>query len=294
MIDSSNFKKIEHNKKEDISKIILKKKIDNKIDSKINNQKKLQLNIIQYLIGSPYYIEGVKYTPEENYNYNEIGLASYYGKELHNIKTINNDFNKVTELLGRHKTLPIPSIVKITNLDNGLSLTIKINDRHKDNSSLIQVSRKVAQLLRFYKKKIAKVKLEILSDPSKQMKVVTKSMSELTFNDTIDSAPTEDVLITNIDDNFIKNEKKINIEQPIEIGFEKIIPKELFLKVYDFKSSENVKSIISELELKYNFITNKVGDSFTVILGPLENNEANNLVLYFISRGYSKTEFILE
>ena len=58
-------------------------------------------------------------------------------------------------MLGRHKSLPVPSIVKVTNLDNGLSLTIKINDRHDDNSSLIQVSRKTAQLLRFYKDKIA-------------------------------------------------------------------------------------------------------------------------------------------
>ena len=277
-------------KKDIILEIIPKKKII----SKINNKKNLDLKTIQYIIGEPYYIEGVKYKPEENYYYNEIGLASYYGKELHNIKTINNDLNKVTELLGRHKTLPIPSIVKITNLDNGLSLTIKINDRHKDNSSLIQVSRKVAQLLKFYKKKIAKVKLEILSDPSKQMKAVTKSMSELTFNDTIDKAPTEDVLITNIDNSFIKNKKESNIEPPIEIGFEEIATKDLFLKIYDFKSFDDFKSIISKFELKYNITTNKVKDSYTALIGPLENNEANNLVLYFISKGYNKTEFILE
>ena len=121
------------------------------------NQKKS--NLIKYHIGDPYFIEGVEYFPEENYNYDEIGLASFYGKELHKRKTINNDFNNVTELLGRHKTLPVPSIVKVTNLDNGLSLTIKINDRHDDNSSLIQVSRKTAQLLRFYKDKIAKVRI---------------------------------------------------------------------------------------------------------------------------------------
>ena len=110
------------------------------------------------LLGDPYFIEGVKYTPKEDYSYSEVGLASFYDKELHNKKTINNDLNKVTELLGRHKTLPLPSIVKITNLENGLSLTIKVIDRHDDNASVIQVSRKVAQLLRFYKNKIAQVK----------------------------------------------------------------------------------------------------------------------------------------
>ena len=64
-------------------------------------------------------------------------------KNSHKVKTANNDLNKVTELLGRHKTLPLPSIVKITNLENGFSLIIRINDRHNDNSSIIQVSRKV-------------------------------------------------------------------------------------------------------------------------------------------------------
>ena len=126
----------------------------NLLDKKTNSSNKVtsdNFSLIKYHIGEPYYIEGVKYIPVENYKYNEIGLASFYGKDLHNTKTVNNDYNKVTEILGRHKTLPIPSIVKITNLENGLSLVLKINDRHNDNASIIQVSRKTAQLLRFYK-----------------------------------------------------------------------------------------------------------------------------------------------
>ena len=154
------------------------KKIEEKIQEKNEKTKfikedQINNNSIFYYIGEPYFIEGVKYIPEENYNYSEIGLSTFYGKELHNIKTINNDINKVTELLGRHKTLPIPSMVKITNLDNGLSINIKIIDRHDDNTSLIQVSRKVAQLLGFYKDRVATVRVDILSDSSKQWKNVT-------------------------------------------------------------------------------------------------------------------------
>ena len=141
--------------------------------------------IVFYFVGNPYFIQGVKYIPEENYYYKETGLASYYGKDLHNKVTVNNDKNKVTELLGRHKTLPIPSVVKVTNLENGLSLTIKIIDRFEDNSSIIQVSRKSAQLLRFYKNKIARVKVEILLDTSKQWKNVLLSMNEPDFDKTI-------------------------------------------------------------------------------------------------------------
>ena len=106
-----------------IEEIIEKKEINKKENNNIitNNN-----DIIFYFIGDPYFIQGVEYVPKEDYNYSEIGLSTFYGKELHNVKTINNDYNKVTELLGRHKTLPIPSMVKLTNLDNGLSINIKI------------------------------------------------------------------------------------------------------------------------------------------------------------------------
>ena len=197
-------------------------------------------------------------------------------------------------MLGRHKTLPVPSIVKVTNLDNGLSLTIKINDRHDDNSSLIQVSRKTAQLLRFYKDKIAKVRIEILSDPSKQMKIVTQSMNEINFNDTIDSAPTESVSISNIDSTNIESNKNEIIDEPIEIGFEELSHKDFLLKVYEFQSYNEAKSIFTEFNLKYKFVIQKEEEFYSLIVGPLNNDEANKLVLSFISKGYKKTEFILE
>ena len=74
------------------TKKIVEKKIVNE-DTIKKNEKKIKNNNIFYLVGEPFYLEGVKYTPEENYNYSEIGLATYYGKELHNKKTANNDYN---------------------------------------------------------------------------------------------------------------------------------------------------------------------------------------------------------
>ena len=83
-------------------------------------------------------------------------------------------------------------------------------------------SRKSAQLLKFYKNKITKVRVEILSDPSKQMKNVTKSMSEdPNFNSTITSAPTEMVSISDIITND-SGTKKFKQESPIEIGYTEI------------------------------------------------------------------------
>ena len=270
----------------------------NLLDKNTKNSNKItsdNLSLIKYHIGEPYYIEGVKYIPIENYKYNEIGLASFYGKDLHNTKTVNNDYNKVTEILGRHKTLPIPSIVKITNLENGLSLVLKINDRHNDNASIIQVSRKTAQLLRFYKNKIAKVNIRILSDPSKQIKIVTQSINEESFNDTIVKAPTEDVLITNLDDTIIKNQvDKLEYSKPVELGFEEPINSKLFIKILGFLSYDEAKNVLKDLQITNKFLVNNSEGKYSLIVGPLENIDANKLVLSFIAKGYKDTEIILE
>jgi len=281
------------------TKNIIEEKTSNKIiETKVLKKQVKENKIIDdkiyYLIGDPYYIEGVKYTPEENYSYQAVGLATYYDKELHNKRTVNNDLNKVTELLGRHKTLPLPSIVKITNLENGISLTIKIVDRHDDNASIVQVSRKVAQLLRFYKNKITKIKVEILSDPSKQWKNVIMSINEDDFNNTVESAPTEIVSITNIDDDIIISDDTKSVQQPIELGFEEVEKLHLYLHVNNFKNYQEIQNTVKEIELIEKYTSENIGTFYKLIIGPIDNQVANKLVSTFISKGYKENELILE
>ena len=281
------------------TKNIIEEKTKNNVTKFIETKKYIeddndQQDKIFYLIGDPYFIEGVKYIPQEDYAYSEVGLATFYDKELHNQKTLNNDLNKVTELLGRHKTLPLPSVVKITNLENGLSLTIKIVDRHDDNASIVQVSRKVAQLLRFYKNKIAKVKVEVLSDPSKQWKNVTMSINETEFNKTVESAPTEIVSISNEDEVINTENIKESLEQPIELGFEKVQKLELYLHINNFKNYAEIQKIIKEIDLNEKYTSENMGTFYKLIIGPIENDIANKLVSTFIRKGYKENEIILE
>ena len=286
---------IENTKDVIVEKTIKSPDTTEKIDLKVE-ENKVNKNKIFYLIGEPYYIEGVKYVPEENYSYEEIGLATFYDKELHNKRTANNDLNKVTELLGRHKTLPLPSIVKITNLENGLSLTIKIIDRHDDNTSIIQVSRKVAQLLRFYKNKITKTKVEILPDPSRQWKNVTMSINDKDFNNTVESAPTEIVSISNIDEDLNTAEDQnedINIEQPIELGFEEVDDLDLYLHVNNFKNYQELKNIVNEINLSDKYTSENIGNFYKLIVGPIDNKTADKLLSTFISKGYKESKLIL-
>ena len=251
-------------------KLLKKKKkiitnLDTTKEKKVQKIKKIDnKKTILYIVGEPYFIEGVKYIPTENYNYKQKGLATYYGKELHNKRTINNDYNKVTELLGRHKTLPLPSIVKLTNLENGLSLIIKIHDRHDDNSAIIQVSRKVAQLLKFYHKKIIRVQVEILKEPSRQMKIVTESRNDPNFETTIKSAPTELVKITDLGETDEETVLRNYVEPPIELGFEQVKKQDLFLEIYEFDSHNEAKEIINILALQMKITIQNLGKKYSI------------------------------
>ena len=286
---------IENTKDTIVEKTIKSPDISDKVKIKIEEDK-TNKNSIFYLIGEPYFIEGVKYVPDENYSYEEIGLATFYDKDLHNKRTANNDLNKVTELLGRHKTLPLPSIVKITNLENGLSLTIKIVDRHDDNTSIIQVSRTVAQLLRFYTNKIPTAKVEILSDPSRQWKNVTMSINDKDFNNTVESAPTEIVSISNIDEDLNTLEDKtedIKIEQPIELGFEEVDDLDLYLHVNNFKNYQEIKNIVNEINLSDKYTSENIGNFYRLIIGPIDNKTGHKLLSTFIGKGYKESKLIL-
>ena len=73
----------------------------------------------RYKIGNPYEIKNIWYYPKRDLTYEETGIASWYGKEFHGKLTANGEiFNKDT-ISAAHKTLPMPSMVRVTNLDNG-------------------------------------------------------------------------------------------------------------------------------------------------------------------------------
>ena len=280
-----------------VEKPIIKKEVKKKTKKKnkeiiISKSNKIPF----YFIGDSYFIEGVEYIPKEDYSYNETGLASFYGSQLHGQRTINNEYNKVTELLARHKTLPLPSVVKITNLNNGLSVAVRVNDRGpQNNTRIIQVSRKVSQLLRFYKQKTARVRIEILTDPSKQLKIVTESMNNPDFNITMPSAPTEEVTITDLD-NSLEDESKINsiYEQPIKIGFEKVTKTELFVKISGFKSYQDAQNINNQINEGIKVIMQKDEEGYNVLFGPMLEPEADNLFQILVSKGYNNTEIIIK
>lgn len=121
-----------------------------------------------YKIGSPYQINNVWYYPKEDFSYDETGIASWYGGDFHGKRTANGDYYNLNELTAAHPTLPMPSLARVTNLDNGKSVVVRINDRGPFKSSrLIDVSRRTAQLLGFERLGTAKVRVQVLAEESR-------------------------------------------------------------------------------------------------------------------------------
>ncbi|MCL2469988.1 MAG: septal ring lytic transglycosylase RlpA family protein [Alphaproteobacteria bacterium] len=121
-----------------------------------------------YKVGQPYQVKGQWYYPSENYSYNETGIASWYGHPFHGKKTANGEIFNKHELTAAHKTLPMPSLARVTNLENGRSVVVRINDRGPfSGARIIDVSERCAQLLGFEKQGLAKVRVQVLADESK-------------------------------------------------------------------------------------------------------------------------------
>src|SRR6184192_1424178 len=114
-----------------------------------------------YRVGKPYTVAGRVYVPEENLGYREEGLASWYGNDFHGRLTANGEMFDMASLTAAHPSLPIPCYARVTNLSNGKSLIVRVNDRGPYHGNrLIDVSNKAAELLDFKSNGIAKVRVE--------------------------------------------------------------------------------------------------------------------------------------
>lgn len=117
----------------------------------------------RYKIGAPYDVKGVTYYPHVDYGYDRTGTASWYGEQFNGRYTANGEVFDLNELTAAHTTLPLPSIVEVTNLRNGRTLKLRINDRGPfAHGRILDVSRRAAQLLGFENAGTTPVRVRIM------------------------------------------------------------------------------------------------------------------------------------
>jgi rare lipoprotein A len=114
-----------------------------------------------YRVGKPYTVAGRVYVPEEDTHYRAEGLASWYGDDFHGRLTANGEVFDMASLTAAHPTLPMPCYARVTNLSNGKSLVVRVNDRGPYHGNrVMDVSSRAAELLEFKGYGIARVRVE--------------------------------------------------------------------------------------------------------------------------------------
>ena len=231
-----------------------------------------------YKIGNPYKINGKWYYPAVDYQYDEIGYASWYGPAFHGKKTANGEIFDQNKISAAHKTLPLPSIVRVTNLENGKVLSdIRINDRGPfARGRIIDLSKAAAKELDFLKEGIARVRVEILEDESRKL----ASGSKNSVNK-VESAEIKEIKkreFSNHSDLKLENSPKIkeNDKKEDNLSSENSILKDapLAIQVGAFNDHRNAKSLIEKLsEFKAYIVREFVNETYfyRVRIGPIES-----------------------
>jgi rare lipoprotein A len=147
----------------------------------------------QYLVGHAYSIAGRTYYPSENESYTAVGMASWYGDAFQGRRTANGEVYDKESISAAHPTMPLPSYARVTNLGNGHSIVVRVNDRGPYHGGrVMDVSSRVADALDFKGAGTARVKVEYIGRASLEGSDDNKLLASLRIDGspaTLDGAP---------------------------------------------------------------------------------------------------------
>ena len=147
----------------------------------------------KYYIGNAYKVDDVQYIPVEDLTYNQAGVAGIIPTELNGTKTSNGEIFDVNQMVATSKTLPLPTIARVTNLDNGMSVVVRVNNRGPFvNTRLMDLSPAAAQQIGLNGQ--GRVQIQVLSDQTMAVKnatlgTVTPQPQQAVVTTTVTEAP---------------------------------------------------------------------------------------------------------
>lgn len=259
-----------------------------------------------FKVGSPYKIKGKWYYPQESYTLVETGIASWYGPGFHGKLTANGEIFDKNELTAAHRTLQMPSLVRVTNLENGRSLIVRINDRGPfARGRIIDLSERAAELLGFKVQGTAKVRVEVLNAESLKIAEAAKRGQDtsgfevamnrgepIPANATIeDPAPVE---------RTVPGHMARGVFYPDPIVSERpVTPTSLFIQAGSFSSAENANQLARRLAPfgQADVFPAQVGGTtyYRVRIGPLAKvAEADELLARMAQSGYKEGIIIVD
>ncbi|HNY25550.1 MAG TPA: septal ring lytic transglycosylase RlpA family protein [Alphaproteobacteria bacterium] len=208
----------------------------------------------KYYVGSAYKVEDTQYVPAEDLTYDQTGVAGIIPAELNGSKTSNGETFNIDQMVATSKTLPLPTIAKVTNLDNGTSAIVRINNRGPFvNTRIMDVSPAVARKLSFNGQ--TKVQVQVLADQSTAVKNATVGTTEPAVTETpapVEAAPVaaEPVATTG--------------EYTIQAGA--------------FYAEDGAKNLAQKISTYGNATVTKEGDMFKVRISNLDATKARSTI----------------
>ncbi len=274
-----------------------------------------------YKIGKPYQIKDVWYYPKEDFEYEETGIASWYGSKFHGRKTANGERFDMNNLSAAHRTLPMPSIVRVTNLENGRALNLRVNDRGPfARGRIIDLSRRAAQLLGFEKQGTARVHVKNLANESRALAWRLKGQAELATVGSpiivsrlpkpavsseslappagaeVAPAPVEPVAVEPLG-----TAPEVISENPVMgvVSVSAVNPTNLFVQAGAFAHYDNAnrgRAMLAGLgDVRISSVLIDGRDLFRVRIGPLDSVEAADAMLEQVIRaGYADARIIVD
>lgn len=132
----------------------------------------------KYYVGNAYKVENIQYIPTEDLSYNQTGVAGIIPAELNGTKTSNGETFDVDQMVAASKTLPLPTIARVTNLDNGQSVVVRVNNRGPFvNTRIIDLSPAAARQIGM--KGQTNVQVQVLAEQSMAVKNATLGVTEI-------------------------------------------------------------------------------------------------------------------
>ena len=273
-----------------------------------------------YKIGDPYEIKNIWYYPKRDLSYKETGIASWYGDKFHGKLTANGEIFNKNIISAAHKTLPMPSMVRVTNLDNGNILNVRINDRGPYiHGRIIDLSERAAELLGFKDVGIARVKVNILVEKSLWLERSAKDGqfpgSEIEDKDDVSlpkinsaSRPKVSIVNTISSENSISVDAKNTLKSFTEIlassregNLRKTKPEEtnIWVQVGAFASNTNTQNVISKISHIYDINVTSIENNGKILqrvrLGPTQEIEiADEVLKKVFELGFNGSKIIVD
>ena len=270
----------------------------------------------RYKVGNPYKVAGIWYYPERNLTYDETGIGSWYGDEFAGKLTANGEIFDPELVTAAHKTLPMPTVVRVTNLDNGKSLVVRINDRGPFVAGrIIDLSREAARRIGYKDNGLARVRVQVLAEQSLRLEKLAKNGKfpsvggvPATAMPEVEAAAKPTVNLTAKSNTGRSEYSSTNGQSALDLLSQSRVGEvmtvapvitQIWVQVGAFHSESSAASVLTKVKTAGNgeiSSTSKAGQTLhRVRLGPMQSvSEADQLLDNVVKIGFSGARIVVD